>query len=187
MTAQSRGVGEAIADAFDFSGSRVVADIGGGAGSLLAAILRRHDHLRGILFDQPGVASQATVLREPDLAARVSVVGGSFFDAVPAGADAYVLKAILHDWDDAQSTAILRNIRLAVPPEGSLLVVERVVGPPNEDLEAKLSDLHMLLVPGGRERTRDEWAELLLSGGFLLADVRSVLRTWQLLVARPVA
>lgn len=187
MTAQSRGVGEAVADAFDFAGSRLVADIGGGAGSLLAAILRRHDHLRGILFDQPGVATEATVLREPDLAGRSSAVGGSFFEAVPSGADVYVMKAILHDWDDAQSTAILRNIRLAVPPEGSLLVIERVVGPPNEDLEAKLSDLHMLLVPGGRERTRDEWAELFLAGGFLLADVRPLLRTWQLLVGKPVA
>ena len=187
MTALSEGVGQAVGQAFDFSGSNVVADIAGGAGSLLAGVLRAHAHLRGILFDQPSVVEHALEVRAPDLAGRCEVVGGSFFDGVPAGADVYMLKAILHDWEDAESIAILRNIRSVIPEDGSLLVIERVVGPPNEDLEGHLSDLHMLVMPGGRERTRDEWTRLLAEGGFRLDDVRPLRATWQLIVASPSA
>lgn len=187
MTAQSAGVGRAVADAFDFSGSSVVADIAGGAGSLLAGVLRANPQLRGILFDQPSVVGRELEVQAPDLADRCAIVGGDFFEAVPAGADVYVLKAILHDWEDPESIAILRNIRAAMPPSGTLLVVERVVGPPNEDLEGRLSDLHMLVMPGGRERTRDEWTRLLAQGGFRLDDVRPLRMAWQLIVATPAA
>jgi hypothetical protein len=185
MTSQSDGVGQAVARAFDFGSARVVADIAGGAGSLLAGVLRAHPHLRGILFDQPSVVERDVEVRAPDLGDRCEVVGGSFFEAVPAGADVYVMKAILHDWEDPECIAILRNIRAVIPPDGSLLLVERVVGPPNEDLEGRLSDLHMLVMPGGRERTRDEWSELLVAGGFQLEDVRAAKPPWQLVVASP--
>ena len=92
---------------------------------------------------------------------RCEVVGGSFFDAVPEGADAYLLKAVLHDWEDDDALRILARCRAAIPAHGALLVVERDLGAPNEDADAKFSDLNMLVGVGGRERTRDEFAELL--------------------------
>jgi hypothetical protein len=185
MASLSAGVGAAVAKAFDFEHASVVADIGGGSGSLLAAILGEHPHLRGILFDQPAVVAHPDELERAGVLDRCEVVGGSFFDGVPAGADVYVMKAILHDWEDAECIAILRNIRAQIPETGALLVVERVIGPPNEDLEGKLSDLHMLVMPGGRERTAPEWAELLAAGRFHLVEIRSLPTTWQLLIGTP--
>ncbi len=99
------------------------------------------------------------------------MVGGDFFERVPGGGDAYLLKTVLHDWDDAEAGAILRNCRRAVGPEGRLLVLERVVAPPNEDPEAKFFDLFMMAVTGGRERTREEFAALLAEAGFRLDAV----------------
>jgi hypothetical protein len=185
MASLSAGVGASVATAFDFGRAAVVADIAGGSGSLLAAILGAHPRLRGILFDQPSVAAHPVELERAGVLDRCEVVGGSFFDGVPAGADVYVMKAILHDWEDAEATAILRAIRAVIPASGTLLVVERVIGGPNEDLEGKLSDLHMLVMPGGRERTEAEWRTLLGAGGFLLDDIRRIPGTWQLLVSRP--
>jgi hypothetical protein len=101
---------------------------------------------------------------------RCEVVGGSFFDAVPEGADAYLLKAVLHDWDDDDALRILARCRAAIPDHGALLVVERELGAPNENADAKFSDLNMLISLGGRERTRDEFADLLARGGFALQD-----------------
>ena len=187
MTAQSAGVGAAVAAAFDFGSRAVVADIAGGEGSLVAAVLRTHPHLRGILFDQPSVVGRAVAVRAPDLVGRCDVVGGSFFESVPSGADVYIMKAILHDWEDAECLSILGNIRAVIPDTGALLLVERVLGPPNQDLEGRLSDLHMLLIPGGRERTRREWTALLEAGGFRLDDVRPARGPWQLVVATPAA
>lgn len=187
MAGLSAGVGAAVADAFDFGRASVVADIGGGSGSLLGAILARHPHLHGILFDQPAVVTQPEELERAGALDRSVVVGGSFFDRVPSGADVYLMKAILHDWEDPEATAILRTIRREIRDDGTLLVVERVVGPPNEDLEGKLSDLHMLVMPGGRERTADEWRSVFETGGFLLEEIRSLPVAWQLLVGRPTA
>lgn len=187
MTSMSAGIGAAVAEAFDFSRVSTVADIAGGAGSMLAGILRAHPHLRGVLFDRPDVVERALEVRSPDLASRSEVVGGSFFEAVPAGADVYMLKAILHDWQDAESIAILHRIGEVIPAHGSLVVIERVLGPANEDLEGRLSDLHMLLVPGGRERDREEWARLLEAGGFRLDDIRPLRAGWQLIVSTPIA
>ena len=185
MASMSAGVGAAVAKAFDFGGMSVVADIGGGSGSLLAAILGEYPQLRGILFDQPAVVAHPDELDRTGVTDRCSVVGGSFFEEVPGGADAYVMKAILHDWEDAECIAILGKIREQIPKTGTLLVVERVVGPPNEDLEGKVSDLHMLVMPGGRERTAAEWAALLEAGGFRLDEIRTLPVAWQLLVGSP--
>jgi hypothetical protein len=99
------------------------------------------------------------------------VVGGSFFEAVPEGGDVYLLKAVLHDWDDAEARAILTACRRAIGRNGTLLVLERVVAPPNEDPEAKLFDLFMMAVTGGRERTREEFATLFAGAGFRLDAV----------------
>ncbi|HXG76249.1 MAG TPA: methyltransferase [Gaiellaceae bacterium] len=162
MAANSRRDIQAVLAAFDLSRFQTLADVGGGNGALLRAALERYEHLRGILFDQPHVVAGV------DLGDRCHVVAGDFFEEVPGGADAYLLKSILHDWEDEESIAILRNVRRA---GGVLLVVERVVGPPNEGPEAKLSDLNMLVAPGGRERTEAEYAALFEAGGFRLVGV----------------
>jgi hypothetical protein len=158
-----------LLEAYDFARFGSVVDVGGGHGALLAALLRAHPQLRGVVFDQPHVVAGApAVLEAAGVADRCDVVGGSFFDAVPAGADAYLLKAILHDWDDEDAARILRSCRDAIAGDGALLVVERELGGPNENPDGKLSDLNMMVGPGGRERTREEFADLLAAGGFAL-------------------
>jgi len=161
----------AILAAYDFRRFGTVVDVGGGTGTLLASILEAHPGTRGILFDQEHVVSGAgEVLREAGVADRCDVFGGSFFESVPEGGDAYVLKMIIHDWEDEECVAILRTCREAMAPEAVLLVIERDLGPPNENAVAKISDLNMLVMPGGRERTEDEYAALLDRAGLRLAD-----------------
>lgn len=172
MTGLSRRLAEAVVAAYDFARFGRVVDVGGGHGAMLAAILAAHPRMRGVLFDQPHVVAGAeAVLRAAGVAERCEVAAGSFFEAVSGGGDAYLLKAILHDWDDAASAAILKTCRRAMRPETRLLVLERVVAPPNEVPEAKFSDLNMLVVPGGRERTREEFAALFAAAGFRLEAV----------------
>lgn len=162
----------AMLRAYDFTGVTVLADLGGGNGSVLSAILTKYPALRGILFDLPGVAERARAnFQVAGLADRCQVVGGSFFDAVPGGADAYLMRHIIHDWDDERSTRILRTIHRAMGDRGRLLVVESVIPPGNEPHFGKLLDLTMLVVPGGRERTRQEYTELFAAGGFRLTRV----------------
>jgi hypothetical protein len=163
MTALSRRLAAAVLDAYDFGAYEVVADIGGGRGALLSAILARHPHARGVLFDQPAVVAGVAL-------ERCRTVGGNFFEDVPGGASAYILKAVLHDWEDKPAVAILRTIRRAAPEGSALLIIERRLGPPNAEPAAKLSDLNMLVGPGGRERTRDEYAALLETAGYALVD-----------------
>jgi hypothetical protein len=152
----------AILAAYDFGRFGTVVDVGGGTGTLLASILEAHPGSRGILFDQEHVISGAgEVLRAAGVADRCNVFGGSFFEWVPEGGDAYVLKFIIHDWEDEECVAILHTCREAMAPEAVVLVIERDLGPPNENAVAKLSDLNMLVMPGGRERTEDEYAALL--------------------------
>lgn len=169
MVAQTGASKQALLDGYDFSRFRTVCDVGGGYGTLLASLLGKYRTMNGILFDQPHVVANAgDVLR--DVAERCRVVAGSFFESVPEGADAYVLRAILHDWEDEHATRILRACRQAVNG-GSLLVIERVVGDSNEDLATKLSDLNMLVSPGGRERTVGEFSALFEVAGFELGSV----------------
>ena len=170
MTGNSQRTNAAILRAFPFERFQRIADIGGGQGSLLAAILTAHPHVHGVLFDMPAVVA-AVVPELRDLAARCDIVGGDMFAAVPAACDAYVLKYILHDWPDSDGLRILENCRHAMSPAAVLLVIERFVGAPNEDATAKLADLGMLVGPGGKERTREEFAELLRAGGFSLTEV----------------
>jgi hypothetical protein len=187
MTANSRRVDRAIVVACDFSRCGRIADIGGGQGSLLAAILAANSTARGVLFDLPHVvATAAPILEAAGVRDRCEVVGGSMLESVPEGCAAYVMKFILHDWDDASCIRILRNCRRAMQSDGRLLVIERLVGPPNEGLAVKLSDLNMLLVPGGRERTREEFAALFEAGGFRLADVLSTSAGMSVIVGKPV-
>jgi O-methyltransferase domain/Dimerisation domain len=185
MTGLSRGVTDAVLNAYDFAQFACVVDVGGGQGALLAAILTKHPSMRGVLFDQPQVVAGAEqVLRAAGVADRCQVGGGDFFEAVPDGGDAYVLKSILHDWEDEQATAILRTCRRAIGPNGKLLVIEREISPPNEDPRAKFVDLLMLVSAGGRERTRKEWAVLFAAGGFRLSDVTPA-KTWSIIEGVP--
>jgi hypothetical protein len=162
MSALTRTSNEALVAAFDFGRFGTIVDVGGGHGTLLEALLDAHPTLHGVLFDQEHVVAGV------DLGERGRVVGGSFFDGVPAGGDAYVLKMIVHDWEDEEAAAILRNCR---KHDAMVLVVERVVGRPNEDPMTKFGDLNMLVSPGGRERTVDEFRELFAATGLRLDGV----------------
>ena len=185
MASMSAPVGPALAAAEDFAGATTVADIGGGSGTLLAAVLAAHPHLRGMLFDQPNVVGEARpIFAAAGVEDRAELVGGSFFDSVPT-ADVFLMKAILHDWQDAQCVAILRAVRAAANTSSRLLVIERVLGGPNKDLPGKLMDLHMLVMPGGLERTLDEWQSLLAAGGFELVGTRPLVQDWQVIEGRP--
>ena len=156
----------AILAAYDFGRFVSVVDVAGGNGTLLASILEAHPGTRGILFDQAHVVSGAEpVLTAAGVLDRCEVVAGSFFDAVPEGADAYVLKSIIHDWEDEESVAILRVCRRALGQESVVLLIERDLGSPNENAPAKLSDLNMFVMPGGRERSEAEYAELFEQSG----------------------
>ncbi len=159
-------------DAYDFTGIKVLADIGGGNGSVLTTVLKKYPAMRGILFDLPGVVERAKAnIQAAGLADRCQAVGGSFFEAVPAGADAYVMRHIIHDWDTPKSTTILRNIHKAMDKESRLLVVESVIPPGNDPSFGKLLDLTMLVIPGGQERTEQEYRELYESAGFRLTRI----------------
>ena len=132
-------------------------DVGGGNGNLLAAVLAAHPGLQGTLLDLPHVVATAQArMAEAGVADRCAVIGGSFFDGVPEGADAYMLRSVIHDWDDADAVRILTVVANAMAPASRVLLVERVIAPPNEGRDAKFSDLNMLVSPGGRERTRKE-------------------------------
>lgn len=162
----------AVLNAYDFSGIRRLVDVGGGNGSKLSAILKRHPSLRGVLFDLPQVVDRAEpALREAGVADRCAVERGNFFTAVPAGADAYLLRHIIHDWTDEQSLTILRNIHRAMTDDGRLLLVESVIPPGNEPFAAKFLDLTMMLIPGGKERTEAEYRKLYDQAGFQLTRI----------------
>ena len=159
MASNSRVITRSLPTAYDFGRFETIVDVGGGNGALLAALLAEYPDLRGVLFDQPHVVDGV------DLGERCDVVAGSFFDAVPDGAQAYLLKWILHDWEDEQAAAILRTVRRC---GGTILVVERIIGPPNEGAEAKFADLNMLVNPGGKERTLEEFEALFETTGYRL-------------------
>ncbi|RWP26359.1 methyltransferase [Mesorhizobium sp.] len=172
MTAMSRGVAAAVLAAYDFRRFSVVMDVGGGQGALLAEILRRNPGQRGILFDQPQVVAKAgPVFDAAAVADRCDIVAGDFFVSVPEGADAIVLKWILHDWDDDTNIRILKSCRRAIRPEGKLLVLESILAPPNEGAVAKFGDLNMLVMPGGQERTAEEFRLLLAASDFRVANI----------------
>jgi hypothetical protein len=185
MAAWSGMVAPALAAAFDFGSVGTVADIGGGSGTLLAGVLAAHPGLRGIVFDQPEVVVEAgPVLEAAGVRDRAELVAGDFFVDVP-DADVYVMKSILHDWDDQECTRIIGTIRARAKPTARLLVVERVVGGPNEDLSGKMSDIHMLVMPGGLERTLEEWRALLAAGGWALERTTPLAAGWELIESVP--
>lgn len=161
-----------IAKTYPFKEVKKVCDVGGGRGTLLGELLLHHPHLRAVLADAPGViASARPQLTQREVIDRVELVPASFFESVPKGSDAYILKNILHDWDDARSLVILKNVRAAMEPGQRVLVIEALVEEDCEDLGA-LADLQMMVVCGeGRERGRGDFARLLDASGFRMDRV----------------
>ena len=174
MTDFTKLFNPAIVKGFDFSRAGTLADIGGGHGALLMSVLQENPSVRGILFDQPRVVEGAAgPLKDAGLAGRCQLVGGNFFESVPA-ADTYMMKMILHDWNDERSGVILRNVHRASKPGARLLVMDSVVPASNaEPSLARLMDLNMLVMTGGKERTEAEFRELFERAGFNLVKVHA--------------
>jgi hypothetical protein len=162
----------AMLEVYDFRPIGTLVDVGGGNGSTLAGILARDPMLHGVLFDRPDVVERARAnLHALGMEHRCLTVGGDFFQSVPVGGDAYLLRHVLHDWYDEQCLAILGNIRRAMLPRARVLIVESIIPPGNGRFAGKFMDLNMLVIPGGMERTEAEYRQLLAAAGFKLARV----------------
>jgi hypothetical protein len=176
MVAMTRQVAPAVVATYDFAGFSRLTDVGGGHGELIGAILSAHPVMRGTIVDLPQCAEGARRhLAATGLSERCEFVAGSFFDSVPSGSDALIMKSIIHDWDDARSLKILGNCRRALASTGRLLLVERLMPEvPTADIAGRmavLSDLNMLRGPGGCERTEAQFRALLARAGFRLSRV----------------
>lgn len=171
MTAGSEMSVPPILSAYDFSSFELIVDVGGGQGALLRGILSANPNVRGVLFDFPEVVSTAAALMKAELAARCDVVGGDFFKSVPEGADAYVLKGIIHDWNDDDALKILKNCRRAIRNDGRLLLFETILKPSGQPDPGSFMDILMLTLVGGLERTESNFRELLQKAGFDLTRV----------------
>ena len=168
MASVSGAENPAIAEAIDLTGVETLCELGGSGGHLLATILAAHQGVKGVLFDLPQVverAKQEPFLNQPGVAERTTYVGGDFFQAVPTGADAFLMKYILHDWNDEECVAILTKCREALQPGGRVFVVDAVIEPGNGPQWGKLLDINMLVITGGRERTEAEFAALFERAG----------------------
>jgi SAM-dependent methyltransferase len=164
--------GPAVADAYDFSSCRTIVDVGGGHGALLAAIAKKHPGIHGIVFERPEVIDAARSFLDAQGLNQIETAGGDFFGPLPGGADTYLMKHIIHDWDDERSIQILANCRKAMAPGGKALIVEQVVTDRPDAVMSKLADLEMLVMtPGGRERTGEEFARLLAAAGLRLTRI----------------
>jgi hypothetical protein len=164
----------AVARSYAFGKLERIVDVGGGHGHLLAAILRSYVKLRGVLFDQPQVIQEAAhegIVTSPDIGGRCELTGGDFFQSVPAGADAYVMKYIIHDWDDERCVRLLGKCREAMPSGGRVLVVDHVVAPGNRFDWGKLLDINMMVMLGSKERTKEEFRQLFSRSGLRLKRV----------------
>lgn len=177
----------AMLDTYDFSGISVMADIGGGNGSLLSAVLARYPNMKGILFDLGHVVGRAKErLKGAGLAERCIVMEGSFFESIPAGADAYLFRHIIHDWTDAQCAQILGHCRKVMPADGKLLIADSVVPAGNAPSLAKDMDITMLAFPGGQERTEVQFRSLLKASGFELKSITPTTTLISVLEGKPV-
>jgi hypothetical protein len=186
MTDLTSQVALATVLAYDFSGSRVVADIGGSHGVLLEGILRSNRSTTGILFDSEQVIDAAALKIERKGAGdRIQTIGGDFFESVPRGADVYILKNVLHDWSDERAVCILKNCRRAMDSTAKLLVIEMVLPLADDPAFGSLLDLNMLVMSGGRERTKDEYCSLFEKSGFRLTQVIPTLAPVSILEAMP--
>lgn len=172
MTSFSAMVVPMALDAYDFSGIRVLVDVAGGHGGVVTGVLAKYPEMRGILCDLGHVIEGAAPrIASLGLADRCKAITCDMFAGVPEGGDAYIMKHIIHDWDDERAGVILRNIRRVLPPQGRVLLLESIVAPGNQPDFSKVIDLEMLLLPGGRERTADEFRALFAANGFELSRI----------------
>ena len=185
-----RVLGGDLAKGYPFTSFEKVVDVGGGDGTLMVMLLTANPNLMGVIFDQPHVAQSArTKITTAGLEGRCEVINGDFFASVPRGGDAYLLSRVIHDWDDPHSVTILTNCRRAMQKDGKLLVIERVLpdvvrrSPAVQS--ALMSDLNMMVVNGGRERTSSEYRTLFEKGGFKLARILPVGPTVSVLEGTP--
>jgi O-methyltransferase domain len=163
---------QAILDTYDFTGIRRLADVGGGQGVLLASILKRYPQMQGILYDLPEVVDGVPQDRFAGCGGRVSIESGSFFERVPSGCDAYVMKHIVHDWNDDHCRTILSLMREQLPPNGRVLICEMVIGDDPGPAPAKMLDIEMLVMTvGGKERSTEEFRDLFASAGLRLSRI----------------
>jgi hypothetical protein len=169
MTSSSTMAGKAVTDAYDFSGIKLLADVGGGHGALLASILRRHPQMQGVLFDRAEIVAGVSKDQFAGCEGRITIEGGSFFERVPDGCDAYIMKHIIHDWSD-EHCLILKLMREKLPAGGRVLVCEMVVTDEPGPTPAKMLDIEMLVMTvGGKER--DKFAELFALSGLRLSRI----------------
>jgi cyclopropane fatty-acyl-phospholipid synthase-like methyltransferase len=172
MSGMTAAANETLRSLYDFSGFKTVVDVGGGHGGLITEILRSNPNLKGVVFDAAEVVNGAKErLAAAGLSDRCEAVAGDFFKAVPAGGDAYVMKWIIHDWDDQRAIQILKNCRAQMGPDSRLIIVDCVVPETSEPHFSKFIDLNMLVMTGGKERTAREFAQLLKASGFKLVKV----------------
>lgn len=190
MARRAAGQVKAVLAATDLTGVATLVDVGGGRGAMLTGLLEVSPTLRGIVADQPAVAAEADgFFSARGLDGRAKGEACDFFVSVPGGGDVYTISNVLHDWDDEEATAILTTVRAAMPAEATLLVVEHVLDAPGRSFEelrdVHLTDLHMLLLFGARERTQAEYDELLVAAGFTPSRLADPVTEWNVLVARP--
>jgi O-methyltransferase domain/Dimerisation domain len=185
MTEWTASVAPTVAAAYDFSATRTLVDVGGGHGQMLASILRAHPTLHSVLFDLPHVVKGAAPLLEAaGVADRCQVIGGDAFTAVPAGYETYLLSRVIHDWDDERSNALLTRCHQAMQPQGKVLLVERVIRTGSSPQVLVLeSDVQMLVVTGGKERTDAEYRALLNAAGFEVTQLIPVLTPFYVIEA----
>ena len=172
MSANTAAVNEAISSVYDFSQFKKIVDVGGGHGGLITSILQKNPGVQGVLLDSPPVIEGARPkLESSDVADRCEAVAGDFFKAVPEGGDAYIMKWIIHDWEDEKAITILKNCRKHIGPNGRLIIVDCVVPEHDQPDFSKAFDLNMMVMTGGKERTAAEFEQLLAASGFKLLRV----------------
>jgi hypothetical protein len=186
MSDLGKGVAAAVVGSYDFSGIGKIIDVGGGHGTLIAAILQKYPKMNGVLFDAAHVAESAREsIASAGLAQRCEVVGGDFFKSIPSGCDAYLLRWIIHDWNNQDAVTILRNCRQAMGEKSRLLLIEMVLPAGNEFHSGKLLDYIMLTFLGGQERTGEEYESLLREADLRLNKVVPTASDWSIIEAVP--
>ena len=185
IDAYSRAETEALCARLDLSAAERVVDVGGGRGALLAGLLRRWPRLRGVLVELPHVAARARAALEAEAPGRVEVVEGDYLESLPRGADVYLLKHIVHNLDDARATTLLRRVAEALAPGGRVLVIDAVLAPADHGNAARLLDLEMLVLTGGRERRKPEWRRLFRTAGLHAGSLEPLTPESWLIEGRP--
>jgi hypothetical protein len=187
MTSFAAVAASALIVYYDFKDTRHLVDVGGGNGRLITTVLKVNPTMQGTLFDMPSVVQRAsTLLQAHGVAERCQIVGGSFFDTIPVGGDTYILKSIIHDWDDEAAIRILNNCHKVVPSQGKLLLVDIVIPEGGSQFFGRLFDLEMLVTNAGCERTKDEFDKLLRIAGFRLTRVIPTALPLSIIEAQPV-